>query len=136
MSGTTPRQQLAAQIADDHPDWIVADFPLVPSQVRRGKPVVSVWRSDVTPAPNRPLLAHELTLHVYGSKVQGVEAENELDDILDGVMLSIERYKGCIFTRATRRQFADDAFSGFEILALAYSPNIYRAAVLQERSTP
>lgn len=129
----TPRQQLAAQIQADHPEWIVKDYPDEPKQVRQGKPFVSVWREAVVPAP-RTHLDHELKLHVYGSRVQDAAAENELDNILDGVMLSIERYAGCRFTRADRRNFANEAFAGFEITVATYSPNVYRAAVLNERS--
>jgi hypothetical protein len=129
----TPRQQLAAQIKADNPEWIVRDYPDEPKQVRQGKPYVSVWRSEITPA-QRQHIDHELTLHVYGSKVQDAAAENELDEILDGVMLSIERYEGCRFTRASRRNFSNDAFAGFEIVVAVYSKNVYREAVLTERS--
>lgn len=129
----TPRQQLAAQIQADNPAWLVHDFPTIPKQVRKGKPVVSVWRSDVAKEGVQHL-KHELTIHLYGAKVIGVEAENELDDHLDGLLLSLERYKGCQLVRAIRRNFADDAFAGFEVTATVYSPNIYRSTVIQERS--
>lgn len=129
----TPRQQLAAQILADHPTWIVKDYPDEPKQVRAGKPFVSVWRASVVPA-ERQHLDHELTLHVYGSKVLDAGAENELDNILDGIMLSIERYPGSRFVRADRRNLVDGAFAGFIITVNTYSPNVYRAAVLNERS--
>lgn len=130
----TPRQQLAAQILADHPEWIVKDYPDEPTQVRKGKPFVSIWRASIVPAA-RQHLDHELTLHVYGSKVQDAGAENELDNILDGILLSIERYAGARFVRAERRNFGNDAFAGFIITVNTYSPNVYRAAVLNERST-
>lgn len=130
----TPRQQLAAQIAADNPEWIVKDYPDEPSQVRKGKPVVSIWRASIVPAA-RQHLDHELTLHVYGSKVQDAAAENELDNILDGILLSIERYEGARFMRAERRNLVNDSFAGFVITVNTYSPNVYRAAVLNERST-
>jgi hypothetical protein len=129
----TPRQQLAARIQEDNSGWIVHDYPVIPKQVRKDEPVVSVWRSAVVPA-GRLHLSHELTLHVYGAKVIGAPAEAELDNILDAVLLSIERYEGCILGRVDRRQFANDAFGGFEISVSVYSANIYRSAVLQERS--
>lgn len=131
----TPRQQLAAQIRADHSGWDVRDYPAEPKQVRAGKPFVSIWRSDVAPAERRQFLSHELTLHVYGSKVVDEAAENELDNILDGVMLSIERYAGCIFGRASRRNFGNDSFAGFEITVSVLSENVYRAAVINERSS-
>lgn len=130
----TPRQQLAAQIKADHSDWIVKDYPDEPSQVRKGKPFVSVWRASIVPAV-RQHLDHELTLHVYGSKVQDAAAENELDNILDGILLSIERYEGARFVRAERQNFVNDTFAGFVVTVNTYSPNVYRAAVLNERST-
>jgi hypothetical protein len=130
----TPRQQLAAQIRADNPEWIVKDFPDEPSQVRKGKPFVSIWRTSIVPA-ERQHLDHELTLHVYGSKVADAAAENELDNILDGVLLSVERYAGARFVRADRRNFVNDSFAGFVVTVNTYSPNVYRAAVLNERST-
>ena len=129
----TPRQQLAAQIRADNPEWIVKDYPDEPSQVRKGKPVVSIWRASVVPAA-RQHLDHELTLHVYGSKVVDAAAETELDNILDGILLSIERYEGARFIRAERRNLVDGAFAGFVITVNTYSTNVYRAAVLTERS--
>lgn len=129
----TPRQQLAAQIRADNPEWIVKDYPDEPSQVRKGRPVVSIWRGSIVPAA-RQHLDHELTLHVYGSKVQDAAAENELDEILDAIMLSIERYEGARFIRAERRNLVDGAFAGFVVTVNTYSKNVYREAVLTERS--
>jgi hypothetical protein len=129
----TPRQQLAAQIRTDNPTWIVKEYPDEPSQVRKGKPVVSIWRGSIVPAA-RQHLDHELTLHVYGSKVVDAAAENELDEILDAIMLSIERYEGARFVRAERRNLGDGAFAGFVITVNTYSKNVYREAVLTERS--
>jgi hypothetical protein len=130
----TPRQQLAAQIQADNPEWIVRDYPSEPKQVRKGKPYVSIWRASIVPAA-RQHLDHELTLHVYGSKVEDAAAENELDNILDGVLLSIERYEGARFIRADRRNLVNETFAGFVITVNTYSPNVYRAAVLNERSS-
>jgi len=129
----TPRQQLAARIQTDHPTWVVKDYPEEPKQVRKGKPFISVYRADVAPE-GRQHLGHELTIHVYGSRVLDAAAENELDNILDGVLLSIERYEGCLFRKASRRNFANDTFAGFEITATVFSSNVYRSTVIQERS--
>lgn len=132
MSGTTPRQKLAERIQADNPAWIVNDFPMTPKQVGRGKPVVSIWRSEVNPE-KRLHLRHELTIQLYGSKKDGVEAENELDGYFDELMLSIERFPGCILGKSSRRHFAE-AFTGWDVTVSVLSNNIYRAAVIEERT--
>jgi hypothetical protein len=134
VTGTTPRQQLAAQVAADNSEWIVKPYPFEPKQVRAGKPVVSIWRGEISPASSRTMITHELTLHVYGSKVADEGAENELDNILDQIMLSIERYKGCAWSSAKRRNFVNDTFAGFEITATVTSANVYRSTIKEEET--
>lgn len=135
--GDTPREYLAEQLAADQTDWDVRDWPCIPARLGKGEVMVSVWRDTVDPAPTVLGLEHKLTLHVYGAKATASKAtEDEQDNIFDKVMLSIERLNGCTFKRGTRRTFADDAFTGWEIEATFTSPNHYRKAVQQERSNP
>lgn len=136
MTGTTPRQQLAAQILADNSEWIVKPYPFEPKQVQKGKPVVSVYRPEISPAAQRTHLAHDLEVVLYASKVADEAAENELDELLDQLMLSLERYSGCHFTSAKRRNLVNNTFAGFVVSAQCISPNVYRETIIQERSTP
>ena len=135
MSADTPRQQLAEQFRTDHPGWLVSDFPDVPKQVVKGRPVVSVWRSELVPASNRTNLTHEITINGYGAKTVGAGAEDELDDLLDDLLLSLERFPGFILTRASRQSFAKDSIAGWQITGSVLSPNVYRSTIQSERSS-
>lgn len=130
----TPETELADRIRSDNEAWIVRDFPTIPSQVRKGKPFVSVFRPRIAPAGTVQALDHEIKLHVYASKILDEGSAEELRNIFDGVMLSIHRLEGFIFKGADLRSFANDSFAGWEIDVTASSKNVYRAAALEERS--
>ena len=133
MSLDTPEQQLADQIKADNAGWIVLDYPDKPKQVSKGKPFVAVFRASIVPAGNRTMLDHELKVNVFASKQTGEGAAAELREILDGVMLSIERYVGGSFKRADLKVF-DEVYLGWDIDVTVTSENIYRSAVQLERS--
>ncbi len=130
---STPRQTLAEQITADNPAWTVLPYPSVPAQVARGKAVCSVWRGEVNPTTPRAGLTHAVTVNVYCSAT-GKSAEDELDDFLDAVMLSIERVPGFKFEGATRQTFANDTVAGWQIQLTATSENVYRTEILKERA--
>ena len=135
--GSTPREFLAEHLAADHPGWDVRAYPSKPARLGKGEVMISVWRSDIRPSPTVLGLEHELTLHVYGPKATySAAAEAELDDLIDEVLLSIERFKGAHFNSAARRNFEDDSFTGFEVNVTMISGNHYRAKINEERSTP
>lgn len=131
---STPRQTLAEQIAQDNPAWTVLPYPAVPGQVARGKAVCSVWRGDVNPTVPRSGLTHSVTVNVYGSST-GKAAEDDLDDYLDAVMLSIERVPGFKFESATRQTFANETLAGWQVSLTATSENVYRTEILKERNS-
>lgn len=133
MSLDTPEQQLAAQIQADHEAWIVKDYPAKPAQVVKGKPAISVFRASIVPAGNRTMLDHELKVNVFASGKTGEAAADELRGLLDGVMLSIERYVGGSFKRADLKVF-DESFLGWDIDVTVTSENVYRSAIQTERS--
>jgi hypothetical protein len=135
MSTDTPRQQVAAALAAALPGWLVDDYPNVPKQVAKGRPCLSVWRSHVGPGPARTHLAHELTINLYAARTQGAAAEDELDNLLDDVMLALERFPGWILAGAARQSFANDSIAGFQITGSVISTNVYRSTVIQERSS-
>ncbi len=132
---STPRQQVAEQIAADNPTWVVLPYPSIPGQVARGKPVCSIWRSELAPAVPRQGLTHALTVNLYGPTT-GKAAEDELDDYLDALLLSVERLPGFKFERATRQQFQNDTLSGWQLELTATSENVYRALILKEKTKP
>lgn len=128
---TTPRQTVAAQLTTDHPAHKVYAFPYAPKEIREN--VICVWRTDMGPHPASPnLLRHNLTIHAYGKATLEERAEAELDDLLDDVMLSLQR-TGVTVTGAERTVFAD-AFQGWTIKADFDSPNVYKQTILTEGS--
>lgn len=132
---STPRQQLAEQIAQDNASFDVRPYPFTPKNVNEGKPVVSVWRDAVNPSgESRTVLAHELTAQAYGSRTAGERAEDELDDILDAVALSVERLNGFKLTSATRATFNNDTISGWLLKLDCTSANVYRQHIQEERA--
>jgi len=130
----TPRGQLAAQINADNPGWQVDPFPRVPERVTKGKPVVSVWRSDTRPGASTTTITHVITIHLYAAKGVTEAGENELDEYLDALMLSIERAKGYTNTTSQRATFADDTLSGLIITTECQSSNVWRETIQKERS--
>lgn len=133
---STPRQQLAAQFKADHPEWVVNAYPMTPSRVTPNKPVISVFRTDIAVAANVQALEHTLTIHAYGAKVVDAAAEDEQDNLIDGIMLSLERFKGFKLGKASRAAFNENTIAGWEITGTCLSANVYRATVQNERSTP
>lgn len=132
----TPRETIAGRIAQDNPTWLVWDYPDVPKQVGKGRPVVSVWRSDVAPnSTTRAALDHEITINVYGAKTIGAGMEAELDDLFDEVMLSLERVGGFQFARASRQSFNNETIAGWQITGSVVSANVYRSTIIQERAS-
>ena len=137
MTAETPREYLAEQFKADHPEWDVRPYPAEPKQLGKGKYMLSIWRSDLAPTPGVLGLNHELTVNVYGPKATfSAETEAELDDLIDEVLLSIERLSGANFTSAKRTNFADDSFTGFEVNVTMISGNHYRKTINEERATP
>lgn len=129
---STPRQILAAQFTADHPTYKVYDYPYFPKQV--SSPVIAVWRTNMDPHPSgQGLLRHPLTIEAYIGPTVGEKAEATLDDLLDAVMLSLQRLDAVTVTGATRDIFGD-VFQGWTIKCYADSPNVYKQLILEERA--
>lgn len=129
---STPRQTIAAQVKADHPDWKVFSYPHKPSNVETGHPVVCVFRTEVLPASKPQWITHAVTVQAFGAKTMLEAAEDEMDNLLDGVLLSLERVKGYTMQSAKRATFYEGSLSGWEIEATATSANVYRDTVLKE----
>lgn len=129
---STPRETLAAQLRTDHPDYRVFDYPYAPSEVR--SPVIAVWRTDVNPHPQSPsMLRHDLTVQAYIGPTVGEKAEATLDDLLDAVLLSLQRLPAVTWTKSERTIF-QDTFQGWTVTCYADSPNVYKQLILEERA--
>ena len=124
------RIQLADQIATDHPAWVVQPFPYVPKQVRRGIPVVSVWRTDLE--RDGLELVHRLTVNLYCSKTADAAAEDEAEDLLDKLLTSVQRLGLASWDKAERMVF-DKVLSGWQVTGKVRSADPYKTAVIQER---
>lgn len=128
----TAREQLAAQIAADAGTRAkVVAHPEQPTNIAKGKMFVAVYRSKLDRHADRRVLRHDLTVDVYASTATGAGAENEADDALDAVLLSIQRHPGTVFEEAERTQF-DGKFAGYRVRATWHSPDVYAAAIRHE----
>jgi hypothetical protein len=127
---TTPRQILAEQFTTDHPAHKVYAFPYAPTEIRAN--VIAVWRTDLSPHPEAAgKLRHALVINAYAGATIEERAEAELDDLLDDVMLSLQRIEGVTFDSAERAVFADQ-FQGWTVKCHADSANVYKTQVLTE----
>jgi hypothetical protein len=125
----TPRQIVAAQIQTDNTSFTVKDFPTTPTEVR--DPYIVVWRSDVEEAETPLALKHTLTINAYGARTVGAEAEAALDDLLDALMISLQRIPGFVLDKAERSTFAD-TFHGWKITGHVHTENYPRSTVIGE----
>lgn len=130
----TPRQILADQIQADNKEYRVVNYPYTPANVQLEHPVVSVFRDGVDPGDTVMMLAHTVQVYAYGARLTGAEAEDDLDDVLDAVWLSVERLPGWKVTGAKRTLFNNDTVAGWMITVTAQSPNVYRQEILKERA--
>lgn len=124
------RVLVAQQIATDHPAWVVQPCPWVPKQVAKGSPAVSVWRTDLE--RDGLALVHRLTINLYCSKTANEAAETEAEDLLDELLLSIQRLDAASWSKCERTSF-DKVLGGWQITAQLRSADIYRQAVITER---
>jgi hypothetical protein len=132
---TTAREMVAAQIRQDHSSWDVRAYPYVPTNVTTKKPVVAVWRTDLSPGSNSTKLRHPVTVNLYGSKTAGDAVEEELDGLLDEVMLSLQRLDHFTWETAARTTWKD-TISGWQITGYMEPNNTYASIVRAERETP
>lgn len=130
---STPRQTVAEQLEADHPDWKVLPYAFQPSNVELGHPIVTVFRSEVAPGSTVLVLDHKVTIFAFGSGTKAEAAEDEMDEILDGVLLSLERIGGYTVQSAKRGDFYNQTLSGWHIETTMTSANVYRDAVMRER---
>ena len=131
----TPRQIIADQIIEDHTTAKeYADYPwLYAPSTHLRRPAIAVYRTEVTDHPTDPKqIRHAITIDAYVSKTQGEAVEDSADDLLDDIMLSLQRIEGVYGITAKRTVFKE-SFHGWAITCTADSPNVYKQTVLTER---
>lgn len=129
---STPRTQLAEKIQADNPKFRVFDYGHRPQNVNKGRPVVTVIRTEVVPGERVLALDHTLQVLAIGAQTDPEAAEDELDDLLDAVCLSIERLREWRMTSCKRASLFEDSFTGWVIDVTCTSPNVYRETVQKE----
>lgn len=129
---STPRQTIAAQLAADNAGWDVYPWAYAPAtDIRRH--AVAVYRTDVDPHPQAPgKIRHSVTIDAYGMTKLGERSEDELDTLLDGILLSLQRIEGVTFLKAERNTFKE-SFQGWTVTCSADSENVYQTTVRNER---
>lgn len=125
---STPRKQIAARIAADHAGIDVYSFPWQPAELRR--PAVTVWRDELV--QGKGTLEQSISISLYGVRgTPGAASEDELDDLLDDVLISLRRLETVALVKAERKVLAD-VFQGWEIACTWTSQDYYKTAVLNE----
>lgn len=124
------RQVLADQIKSDNPDLVVCPWVHMPEQVTPGHPVVAVYRERISRLSTA--LEHHVKLDVFVSLTDGPAAEDEAEDALDLVLLSLQRVQGCTWQEVQRVTF-DGSFAGYTITAAMHSIDVYKSEIAAER---
>lgn len=124
------RQVLADQIKADNPALVVCPWVHMPEQVTSGHPVVAVYRERISRLATA--LEHHVKLDVFAALTDGPEAEDEAEDALDLVLLSLQRVPGCTWQEVQRVTFGG-SFAGYTITASMHSADVYKQTVLDEQ---
>ena len=132
---STPRQIIADQLLEDYTltkEYAVYPWMYSPTSDLR-KPAIAVYRTEVADHPTAPnQLRHSVAIDAYGKKSMGEGVEDELDDLLDDIMLSLQRIEG-VYDITAKRSVFKDSFQGWAITCSADSANVYKSTVLNER---
>jgi hypothetical protein len=125
MAGTV-REEIAAKIKADNASYSVHAFPVSPPEnLAANKVFVSVYRESMTNAPQLAAVTQSLKLQVITAKTGTAIAENELEDALFEVLVSIASLNYVKWTTAERAIFAEK-FIGYEVALEANTENIYK----------
>lgn len=120
------REMIGTQISTDNPTYFVkTELASAPDNLSGTR--VHVFRSGLSKSASS--LTHECTVEVMIGKLN----EDELDDALDNILLSLQRIEGLDWSAVNRRIF-DEKYHGYEITCSANSANVYRSAILNERA--
>ncbi len=131
MDSSSARGQIAHALQTEHPTWVVKAFPFTPENVARGKPVISVFRPTLSRNTLANVLDHALTITIFAASVDNNKAEDELDDTLDALLLTLQGVPGFTWSTCERQNFKNE-IAGIQISATIRSRDIYRAQHAQK----
>ena len=125
MAGTV-RESIAEKIKADNAGYIVKSYPAsAPENLGANKVFVGVYRETLTNSPQTASVAHSLKIQVITPKKNTEAAENELEDALFQVLVSVASLNYVTWSTAQRGIFLD-TFIGYEIDLEANTENIYK----------
>ncbi|AOY71030.1 hypothetical protein ARZXY2_1477 [Arthrobacter sp. ZXY-2] len=119
----TIREIIAEQIKTDNPTFVVKAFAASKPEIE--KPTVYVYREAVTSIPEKAAIGHEIKVALMVPGLPSEASENALDELLAGVLTSLNRFKLGQWSRAERTVFYD-TYSGYEITVTAHTSNIFK----------
>ena len=125
MAGTV-RENIAEKISTDNAGYIVKAFPTSPPDNLAGSKVfVNVYRETLTNTPQTASVAQQIKITVLTSTSGTDTAENELEDALYNVLVSIASLNYVQWTTAERSTFYEK-YIGYEISLESHTENIYK----------
>ena len=122
----TPRGALAQRIATEHPTWRVTDYPTGPDQLGRGQVYAAVYRRTIAKHTQGQALEHEVVIDLYVAQALTSAAEDEGDDRLDDLLITLAAMDDVTWSTAERHTF--DALQGWRVTCTVYSTDVYAAA--------
>ncbi|MFF2842702.1 hypothetical protein [Paenarthrobacter sp. NPDC057981] len=122
MAGTV-RETIAEQIKADSPEYVVKAFSAAKPEIN--KPTVFVWRENLTNSPQTASVTHDLRVALMVPGPQTEAKENELEDLLHAVLVSINSLTFTQWDNCDRATFFDN-WIGYEITVIANTDNIYK----------
>lgn len=124
------RQDVTAQIKADNPSFLVHPFPLsAPENIPAGKVWVNVYRERFEVADNNSQITHFLKVLIVTPKRGTAAAEDELDNAIDAVMLSLEKMRD-VYWQEAQRTIVGEKWDGYEVSLQAIRPQIYKSQIL------
>ena len=131
MAATTVRGYVADAIQEAAPTWKVHPYPYTPDNVARGKPVVSVYRSDVGPGTTDLNITHDVVVNIYGAMTSNSALEEELEGTLDTVQVALQGLTQYSWAKSSRIWWRDGTITGWQITGTVTTENVYRNALIR-----
>ena len=100
------RRGLIAALRKALPRKYIVTDPRTLDALDKGRPVVMVLRTDTAPAGNYAG-SYLSTFAIWVICPKQIEAENDLDDNLDAVILALDQYDFVAWTAAERSTYLD-----------------------------
>lgn len=131
----TPASYLGQAIQEAAPTWKVHPYPYTPDTVLGDRAVVSIFRSEIGPAPGTDLsLEHQVTINVYGAKTVDQAAQDELDGNHDIVLVALQRLPSFTWAKSSATTWRSGTLMGWQITGTVSTSNVYREKINAERA--